>query len=545
MKTIYKYLSLAVIGCSLASCNDWLDDVKSTTTVDDVTVWQYESTVNEQVDYFYRLLHGWGQFADSDFNGSLTEALTDVLKYNNSALGARGGTVYQYCVDYNYMSPTQNALSGWSTVYSQVRYANQFLDLMNKYSTFGQEKNDLWEAQVRFFRAYAYFMLAKRYDGGIIYDDLPGMDGNKAMSSKEELWDFIEQDLDYAIEHLPDAWPSGAYYTGRVTNMAAMAFKSRAMLYAERWQKAYDAADAVEKSGKYALTSNYNQSWKGNNSESILQFMYNRDKGPNHQFDQNYAPVIGSNPYEYGATGVPTQEMVESYEAKDGTKVDWTPWHGNPTTVTPPYSRLEPRFAATIVYPGSTYQNVKMDNCEGGVNGFWQEYGSAPYMWNATCTGYYLRKLVDESHTDLVSVKSSQTYVAMRYAEVLLNKAEAAYRLGMMSEAQAAMNQVRARVGLPAKNSSGEQWFNDYRNERKVELAYEGHLYWDMRRWKLAHIEYNDYRQHGFHITTDGTYEYIAVDLDDRKFNEKTYCFPIPVSEVRDNELLNQYPQWL
>lgn len=543
MKALYKYLSIALIGASLASCNDWLDDVKSTSTIDDVATWQTEANVDQQVDYFYRLLHGWGQFADSEFGGSLTEALTDALKYNNSALGARGGTVYHYATDYNYMQPNQNALSGWSTVYSQVRYANQFLDLMNKYSNFGQEKNDVWEAQVRFFRAYAYFMLAKRYDGGVIYDALPeGPD--KAMSTAEELWDFIASDLDFAIEHLPDSWPSGAYYTGRLTRMAAIAFKSRVMLYAQRWQEAYDAANEVEQSGVYSLVSNYKQAWAGNNSEAILQFMYNKTTGPNHQFDQQYAPVIGSNPYEYGANGVPTQEMVESYEAKDGTKIDWTPWHGT-TTVVPPYDRLEPRFAATIVYPGCTYQNVKMDNSEDGVNGFWQEYGSAPYLWNATCTGYYLRKLVDETHTDLISVKSSQTYVAMRYAEVLLNKAEAAYRLGLMSEAQAAMNKVRARVGLPAKTSSGDQWFEDYRNERKIELSYEGHLYWDMRRWQLAHIEYDGYRQHGFHISPDGTYEYIAVDLDDRRFNPKTYCFPIPPSEIQDNNLLQQYPQWL
>jgi hypothetical protein len=105
------------------------------------------------------------------------------------------------------------------------------------------------------------------------------------------------------------------------------------------------------------------------------------------------------------------------------------------------------------------------------------------------------------------------------------------------------MNLVRARVGLPAKSSGGEELFRDYRNERKVELAYEGHLFWDMRRWKLAHIEYNNYRAHGFKITGDN-YEYIDVDYQDRKFSERTYVLPVPLSELENNSLIQQHDQW-
>lgn len=106
-----------------------------------------------------------------------------------------------------------------------------------------------------------------------------------------------------------------------------------------------------------------------------------------------------------------------------------------------------------------------------------------------------------------------------------------------------AMNEVRARVNLPPKNSSGDEWFNDYRNERKVELAYEGHLFWDMRRWKLAHIEYNNYRCHGFKIIGEN-YEYIDVDYQDRKFSAKNYILPIPDSELANNSLIEQYDSW-
>jgi hypothetical protein len=249
-----------------------------------------------------------------------------------------------------------------------------------------------------------------------------------------------------------------------------------------------------------------------------------------------------SDGYEFGGLGTPTQEMVESYEKKDGTKMDWTPYH-IATATRPPYEDLEPRFKATVIYPGSTWKGKVMQNSVNGTNGTFMAYREQPYTYGHTTTGYYLKKLLDESLTDVKGRPSTQSWVEIRYAEVLLNKAEAAFRLNKMSEARDAMNQVRARVGLPAKNSSGNEWFEDYRNERKVELAYEGHLFWDMRRWKLAHIEYTDTRAHGFKIVGDN-YEYIDVDYQDRKFSAKNYILPIPDAELANNSLIEQYDSW-
>ncbi len=540
MKSIYKFMAIALLGVSITACDNWLDDVDNSSKVDDVASWDSEAHVDMQVNYFYGYINSWGQMTGGEFGGNLTEALCDVFKYNHAELGTRAKQAYQYATQYNYMQPNQNSLSGWSTAYTQIRYVNQFLNSMQKYSTFGEEQNTLWEAQARFFRAFVYFHLAKRYDACIIYDALPtGPD--KALSTKEEVWDFIAQDLDFAIANLPSKWDD--VNSGRIDQIMAQAFKSRVMLYAERWQEAYDAAKAVTSSGRYTLVENYANSWKGSNEEAIIEYKFNAKQNPSHSFDQWYAPVIYSNKYLFGSCGVPTQEMVETYEAKDGTEIDWTPWHDGATDI-PPYDKLEPRFAATITYPGSTWQGVVMDNSVEGPNGVYQQYGTAAYGWNKTCTGYFLRKLVDESHTDLENTKSGQPWVALRYAEVLLNKAEAAYRLELgASEYQTPMNEVRARVGLPAKNSVGETWFDDYRRERKVELSYENHLYWDMRRWKLAHIEYDGYRQHGFKVE-NGEFNYVEVDIDDRRFNEKTYCFPIPHSEVINNNLIDQFPQW-
>lgn len=540
MKSIYKFMAIALSGITIISCNDWLDETDNTTKVDEVAAWDTVEHVDMQINYFYRYINSWGQMTGGEFGGNMTEALTDVFKYNHPTLGTRAAQAYQYATQYDYMQPNQNALSGWTTAYTQIRYINQFLASMAKYSTFSPEQNLSWEAQARFFRAFVYFHLAKRYDSCIIYDALPS-GPDKAMSTREEVWDFIQRDLDFAITNLPDRWDDAN--KGRIDRVMAQAYKSRVMLYAERWQEAYDAADAVVKSTRYSLVS-YPQSWKGSNAEAIIEYKFDALQGPYHDFDQWYGPVVGDNAYKTGSCGVPTQEMVESYEAKDGSEVDWSAWH-NGETSTPPYDQLEPRFAATIIYPGSTWQGLVMNNSVEGPNGVFLAYGDAPYGWNTTCTGYFLRKLVDESHTKFDNVKSGQSWVELRYAEVLLNKAEAAYRLGLNSkEYQDPMNLVRARVGLPDKTSVDEEWFEDYRRERKVELSYENHLYWDMRRWKLAHIEYDGYRQHGFRIS-NGVYEYVEVDLDDRRFNEKTYCFPIPSTEVSNNNLVNQFPQWL
>ena len=116
-----------------------------------------------------------------------------------------------------------------------------------------------------------------------------------------------------------------------------------------------------------------------------------------------------------------------------------------------------------------------MDCSVNGQNGEFMPYREQPYSYGKTTTGYFLRKLLDESLIDVKGTKSTQSTVEIRYAEVLLNKAEAAYQLGgKLGEAQNTMTEVRKRVTLPGKTSTGDAWFSDYRNERRVELPYDG-----------------------------------------------------------------------
>lgn len=538
MKKIFiNKILLSLLVFSFMSCSDWLD-LTPTDKLTDKVVWEKESSVDLYVNGFYTYISQYGQFGTQQFQGSLTESLTNTFKYGSYALGHKAGHPNNYVFNSATVTSASCFYDNWSDGYNKIRRLNEFLKSMELYSTYSDELNEKWEAQAKFFRAFMYFQLAKRHGGVILYESLDEMTKNKARSSEADTWDMIERDLDFAIDKLPNAWQS-ASDKGRVTKNVVYAFKSRAMLYAKRWQSAYDAADEVIKSKQYSLVDDYAQSWKGDNSEAILQFKYDTNN-PSHSFDKDYVSL--SDGYEFGGFGTPTQEMVESYEKADGTTMDWTPYHTTNAS-RPSYEDLEPRFHATIIYPGSTWKGNVMENSVNGKYGSFMAYRDQPYSYGMTTTGYFLRKLLDESLIDVKGVPSTQTWVEIRYAEVLLNKAEAAYRLNKMDEARSAMNEVRSRVDLPDKTSGGEEWFKDYRNERQVELAYEGQLFWDMRRWQLAHIEYDNYRCHGFKITGDN-YEYIDVDYQDRKFNKKTYILPIPDSELANNSLIEQYDDW-
>lgn len=544
---------MAVAAFALSGCNAFLDTTPTDSTSDKL-VWTSTEYTDLYINNFYEYLSVYGQFGSQQFSGSLTEGLTNTFKYGSSSPGSKAGDANNYVFYPERLMPSGSLLDCWKNTYTRIRRINEFLDSQSKYSTFSQDVNIRYEAQARFFRAFLYFQLAKRHTQGtengglILYKDL-NMKKDMPLSSAADVWQLIYEDLTFAAENLPESWDSAN--TGRITKYAAYAFLSRAMLYAERWQDAKDAADKVVNSGMYSLTANYEDAYKGGNSESIIQFAYNGVSGPSHTFDKDYVPygdyaLVPSD--EYGGKGTPTQEMVEYYETKDGNQVDWSEWHSE-TRNNPPYDQLEPRFHATIIYPGSTWKGREIMPTENSTSGRFMEYRAEAYANGRTTTGYYLRKMLDESiTTTLMSIPSSHTWVELRLAEVYLNRAEALHRLGGNDAgARADINTVRARVGLPA--SKIEDTFEAIRHERLIELAYEGHLYWDMRRWELAHTEYNNYRCHGLKVTGpdfEGKYKwnYVDCDLEDRKFLTKFYILPVPTSETDNNSAVQQFDEW-
>lgn len=554
MKKFITGLFLVGAGLGMTSCNDYLD-MTPTDKVSDKVIWQDLTTAEYAVNYVYSYVY---DIATGQCLAGLTEALTDQMKYGS----------------YNYNSlcyiPSEIAYGGttltagyvdaymgyWGTMYGAVRRANESIFYLRKHSTLGEEVNTRLEAELRFMRAYIYFELMKRYKEVIIYDeDLTQITADKAISSEEDGWNFIEEDLKFAAANLPD-WGNSK---GRLNKATVYAFMTRAMLYAKRYDLVVSAANEVEKMG-FELEANYADAYSKEisegNKEAILQYVFDLGQNLYHSFDYYYTPGGDYSAHGQigGGYGTPTQEMVESYEKADGTGFpDWTPWHTTEGTLdTPPYDQLEPRFHATVLYNGASWKGRTIESFVGGTDGF--------CVWNLekepqgrTTTGYYLRKMVDEGHdVSTGDSKSTQPYTIIRLAEVMLNKAEACYRTNDKDGANAMVKAIRARVGLPYSDKSGDALWKAIRQERKVELAYEGLWYWDLRRWEAAAEQYpeglNGYQVHGIRIDKqangDFKYTYVSVDDKDRNFPEKMYRFPMPSNELNNNGLVEQYPEW-
>lgn len=542
MKNKILTLIVSVAALGLTSCNDFLD-LTPTDRLSDKSAWESQQATDLYINNFYEYISLYGQFGDQQFNGNLTEGLTETFKYGSPITGSRSGDCNNYVFTPEQLTSAGSLLDCWTKTYERIRRINEFLAAMESYSTYSEEVNTRYEAQARFFRAFLYFQLAKRHGGqAILINSLSETVKNQPLASAAEVWQYIYDELTFAAENLPTEW--NAANKGRVTKGAAYAMLCRAMLYAERWSDAKTAGEKVLELG-YALAPTYTEATAGGNSESILEFNY-LVTGPNHYWDRYMCMY-----HEYTTAGgaTPTQEMVESYEAKDGSKVDWSAWHTvSGTTEYPPYNQLEPRFAATILYNGAMWKEVELECCVEGTYGTYIDYGADSYPYGKTVTGYYMRKFRQEANTDLTNVASTSTWVELRLAEVLLNLAEACHRLGDDSAAMGYIEQIRSRVGLPTDTTlTGNAVFEALRHERKIELAYEGHLWWDMRRWKLAEEAYTGYRVHGMKITKEGSgYRYTYVDCDgqDRTFLPRMYRLPIPDAELQNNSSISQFDEW-
>ena len=551
MKNIYKSAIIALMALGLSSCTSFLD-MSPTDKVSDKVMWESTTNAEYHVNYLYSYIYDvlMGQCVAGQ-----TEALTDMLKYgsyNYNALCYIPSEIAYGAATTLTAGYVDSYLGYWGSWYTGISKVNKAIVSLRKYGQMSDQDKLRLEAEMKFMRAFLYFDLMKRYKEIIIYDEnLDAYAKDKAVSSEAEGWDLIQADLEYAAENLPERTAS----KGRLDKGMAWGFMTRAMLYAERWDLVKTAAAEVEKLG-YALEADYQDGYMkpigSGNKEAIIQYQFDRANDVTHSYDFYYTPGgdFSINKETGGGYGTPTQEMVESYELATGGFPDWTPWH-DVTTQTPPYADLEPRFHASVLYNGAPWKGRKIEPYVGGADG-WCQWNLEREPKGRTTTGYYLRKMVDESHDVIAYSGGVQPLIVLRYAEVLLNKAEACHKTNDPAGANAAVRSIRDRVGLPYEDVTGDDLWKAIRQERKVELAYEGLWYWDLRRWKVAHKPYPEgltgYQQHGLKIekNNDGTftYTYVSVDDQDRNFPEKMYRFPMPTGELNNNGAVDQYPEW-
>jgi hypothetical protein len=331
-----------------------------------------------------------------------------------------------------------------------------------------------------------------------------------------------------------------------------MALKARVLLYAasplhnsgndrSKWIAAANASWNVINSGQYSLESNY-----GNvvNNSAGRELIFGVRRAAERFFEERNFPVGFAGASATAMT--PTQNLVNCYRMANGMKIGDT---GSGYNADNPYANRDPRLQSTIIVNNSSYKGRTVEIWEGGRDG--------QPVPNATETGYYLKKYLLEN----IVVDPSQTrttglhcIVHFRYGEVLLNYAEAmneAYGptdrgdFGATMSAYDAVNLIRKRAGMPDFEAGldKDKFRTELRDERRVELAFEDHRFWDIRRWKIGAQTTNI---QGMRITRnpDASFNYMPGNIQTRIWDDKMYFYPIPQTEMFKNANLVQNPGW-
>jgi len=404
----------------------------------------------------------------------------------------------------------------------------------------------LMEGECYFLKAFFYFELVKRYggvpiiDSALDYNDPAKWKGLKR-NSVDECFKYIVSLCNKAAVIIPDSVRTSSittwYESGRATNGAIKALKARALLYAASplfkdagstftWVDAAAAANDVIKMNVYSLDGTYANLFGATNSTSTEAIFFRRF-GDQNWFEFNNFPI--SFEKSNGNSVTPSQNFVDEFEVKTGTTAAPFDWN-NTTHAANPYTGRDPRLAATVIYNGVTFNGTTIQTYVGGNSG-------QPKL-NAAKTGYYFAKYVNPGINLVTGTKAKHQWLYFRYAEVLLNYTEAMYNayganadpLGYGMTALQALNRVRARtsVAMPARTDLTQDLIM---HERRVELGFEGHRYWDVRRWKKGIY----FRQplNRIEITLNGSsYTYVVKKLEDRVYDDKMNWYPIPQSEI-------------
>jgi starch-binding outer membrane protein, SusD/RagB family len=481
-----------------------------------------------------------------DIDGNLFAGVSDEAQHVNTLSNSQKFNEGNY----NQYNPLDNRFEYY---YTGIRYANICIDETEGYAEMLAKNRTLildedYEAYVRdtfnvysqrnemlMIEAYCYFELVKRYGGVPIVPAYieNAEDANLPRATAEEVFDKIESNINASLPKLVPDWLEYANRVngdpiGRFDQKVAMAFKSRALLYAasplfsepsqEKWDKAARAAKDIIDAGWFSFHDNYRNLFLGTNAYTSSEvILVNRTGGDNSLEKANY-PIATPG----GETGLsPSHNLFEAYEEGD------------------------PRRDATFVKNGDSWNGRTMEIFAGGKDDPANDFASR--------TGYYLKKFMNDN----LDLQKNQTvkrdWIRFRYAEIVLNFAEAMNEAhgpsddnGYGLSATDALNMVRTRaaVGLPALDGLSQSQLRDaIKHERRVELAFEDHRYWDLRRWEDAEAVLSQPIM-GVVIGSDNVTPSV-VKVTDRTFVSKMNLYPIPQNAIiRSDNVLTQNPGW-
>ncbi len=554
----YIYISAAIsIAFTLSSCNGFLDREEDS-FIDKTATFDSYNRTKQYLTYTYTLLpDGLNRFSREAMLASATDDAefaiesAEIQQFNNGSWNALNNPDDVWNRYFSGISKCCTLLENTDHVNldisrldpdKQVEYANSLKDIR------------MWRAEARFLRAYFHFELLKRYGPIPIVTSTLSINGNYENTPRptmKEVVDFIAKECDIAADTLElTPWRNVNDAFGRATKGAALALKSRLLLYAASplyvdfgdtneankptdiamWKSAADAAKAVIDLNQYELASSYADLFK--NDFQNKEYIFVRRYAANSDFEKSNFPV------SFGGKGGtnPSQNLVDDYEMLDGTPFDWN----DPAKAAQPFENRDARLGATILMNMAPFKGKKVATCPEGAD--------ASPSPNATKTGYYLRKFLNEDVNIQTGGSSSGHVVPLfRLAEIYLNYAEALNECDPTNPDIALyLNKVRNRASLPNVSAlSQEQMRAVIQHERRVELAFEEHRSWDVRRWKIASSTLGAPLM-GVQIERKplGGYTYMPVKVEQRVFQPKMYWYPIPQSEVLKLKQWKQNNGW-
>jgi len=584
-KLSYLYKLFLFLTIITVSCKKDILDIKPAGEFSDVDVWGDPALSQTFINNLYLgIPFGMAIYSgDVDENRSRQEAGFEI---GNSLI----------------TPDNANNWGNWNGSYSSIRACNIALTNLVKVTFNDTAVKNRMIGEATFLRAWYYFSLTSFYGGVPLVTKVYGLTDSFtiARSSYADCIKFISDECDKAAALLPIVQTSEN--NGRATRGSALALKAETLLFAAsdlhnpaqnslvstgfsnpellgyttadpitRWQAAKDAAKAVIDMGVYSLympspanaaeaSKNYAALFTSRTSVEDIQVRYLAAA-----IGQGYNgwEIVPNGWYGNGGVGA-TNEMVDAYEMNDGSKFDRT----IPAESAQPYTNRDPRFYATVLYEGAAYRPRPADLT--GVDpvgvmqvGTWQKwdntagkevdiYGldsrnSIANSWNNNTTGTTLLKFLDKT-VDIQKTNQDLTWRYFRYGEVLLNYAEACIELGQYGEAQTYINMIRQRAGMPNVTETGSALRDRYRNERRIELAFEGRRFFDVRRWLIADQAYHPL--HGvtvvYPLNPDHTTATIptvtVVQIQLGAWDNKSYFFPIDRGESNKNNKLIQNP---
>ena len=442
---------------------------------------------------------------NSSFSSFQLEGLTDNA-YCNSTLDSYTD------ISRGILTPTTGGIVSrvWDDAYIGIAHANWFLGNLDKVSNLSEEDRARMQGEALFLRAFLYNELT------MLYGDVPlvleSLGYDKAVfsikkSPKAAVVDQIIADLEIAAKGLPNL----AYGSGHPVRGSALALKARVCLYNEKWSEAAKSAKMVIEEGKFSLADSYQGIFWGDqdNNPEIMFSVKAVSPNATHNLDLLYGSRFAM---------VPLHSLVDAYEMRDGSKpvspVVPSFYDPNDRMQNSFYKNRDPRLKLTIFTPGDpwAYNPVKGFNNE-------EKFKAESPSVNNLGIRKYINLTVDDGNSGPAG--SSQDIVKIRYADVLLMYAEAMVEIGdgKTSDVAAldAINQVRGRADVQMPPKTAPLTREQIRNERRVELAFEGLRYYDIKRWKIAKEVLDGVKDPGGVV---------------RKFETRDYFWPVPQSEV-------------